>query len=498
MKRLSVHLEYLPPDRQVGQRSDSSVSLPIKVVDAEGILLAETVAASNRRTDLALPDHYNRVFVRLVWPSGRTETQAVNLSEQHTTDVTFSESPVVQNGWVSWAIPRLNPRSQLVGGDRPNKTNIGQHDKVWLRLWRFESSDWNSTAIVASNSRRSDAARQIDLLLGRSPHMLQIGGSSVPWRLVSLPPAGRCRVLITPNESEGPRSDALKVVITGFRSDAETLLEFLVRDSIRDATTMAESTSIATELISEKFRDPLAAVAGGYYLLRLERWEEIPLSWWENLTNHFAWIPDTSILHCVRLLRAGLQSPDAERRALSLFKLSLDRGWPVYEEGLHLLLEAGSLLRKIAAAKDDVRYFARVDTLAMAKSWAGSALSFYGPEPEKPSAIQWVGTPRARRRHRLAGRQWQDRLTGFQNKALGEHQDLTISGKIRQLSSSEFSEEFARKPRGRGAGPDSMSLPSPIDRGLRSVEQRAVADRMAEAEKAKSRRDWILLGDIGG
>ena len=83
-------------------------------------------------------------------------------------------------------------------------------------------------------------------------------------------------------------------------------------------------------------------------------------------------------------------------------------------------------------------------------------------------------------------------MTGFQNMALGEHQDLTMSGKIRQSSSSEFTEEFARKPRGPGAGPDSMSLPSPIDRGLRSVAQHAVPDRMAEAEKAKSRRDWIL------
>jgi hypothetical protein len=497
MKTLRVRLDYQQPDQQLGQAGQAGVALPLKVVDVQGTILVEAVALSSEPTDIELTGDYHRVFVRLAWPSGRTETQVVNLSAQPISEVKFSDSGFSRNEWLSWAVPRLNPRSQLAERDRPISLDIRPYTKVWLRLWRFENSGWSSMPMAANNPKRNDVARQIDLVLEAYPHMLQIGGSNVPWRLVSLPAAGRCRVLLTPNESVDPRADALKVVITGFRNDAETLLEFLARDSIRAATTMAKSETIASELFAEKFRDPLAAVAAGYYLLRVERWEQIPLSWWANLSKHFAWIPDTSILHSVRLLRAGLSGTEAQRQALNLFKLSLDRGWPVYEEGLHLLLEAGSLLRNIAA-QGDAPYFARVDTLATAKSWAGAALSFYGLEPSKPSAVLWVGMPKARRRHRLASHEWKDRLTNLESTESREHRGLTTPSTIRQLRSSSFAEEFARKPQGRVVESSSSRSPRTNEMILPMGKVYVVIDRPAEAENASKRQDWILLGDIDG
>lgn len=42
-----------------------------------------------------------------------------------------------------------------------------------------------------------------------------------------------------------------------------------------------------------------------------------------------------------------------------------------------------------------------MQALGAAKAWAGAAASFYVRSPDAPSALQWVGMPRAPRRRRL-------------------------------------------------------------------------------------------------
>src|SRR4051794_23785564 len=118
MKTLRVRLDYLAPVQAVGHAAQTGIALPVKVVDAQGTILTEALAYSNEPTNIEFNGGYNRVFVRLAWPSGRTETQEVSLSEQQTSEVRFSDSHVSPNDWLSWAVPRLNPRTQLAGRDR--------------------------------------------------------------------------------------------------------------------------------------------------------------------------------------------------------------------------------------------------------------------------------------------------------------------------------------------------------------------------------------------
>lgn len=499
MRTLSVHLDYhMSTNAQFQRGSSQGIALPVKVLDAQGTVLADGVASLYRPEEFQIPDAYETVFVRLIWPSGKTETQKVVLSAPGNNELTFSDAEIARNEWSAWAIPRLNLHTPLTSADRPSKLNIGQYAKVWLRVWRLENSHWNSIPMTPSMQYKSNIARQIDMELERMPHLLQIGGSDVPWRFVALPGGGPCRVLLTPNNSKDPRADPLKVVVTSFRTDAETLLEFLARDSVRDANTMAGSDAMALELFEEKFNDPIAAVAGAYYLLRIENWERVPLSWWDNLSSNFNWIPDTAILHCVRLLRAGLGDEGAQTNALDLFKVCLDRGWPVYEEGLQLLQEAGSLLRHIAK-REDAGYFAQVETLATAKTWAGAALSFYGREPGKPSAVLWVGMPNAPRRRRLANPDWGRDLIEKSLKSVGDKQRPTAAALSRQMSSLLFAQEFA---------PKKVTQLKKSSRPVSSIysEQRLEAASNFAADSAKpkvttikeaSSNDWMLLGDIG-
>jgi hypothetical protein len=402
MKQLSVSFAYSSTDfRPMGSSQGSPLALPLLVMDADGGVIADGVASSVRLAQFDIPDALATVFVRLTWPSGRTQTQRADFGTAERANIQFSDGDIAQHEWSAWAIPRLNVRSSLARRDAPAGPGIAEYDRVWLRLWQRVDGEWQHSRVQPREAYGSKTAKQLELELDATPTLLQIGSSKVPWRLVSLPTGGSCRVLLTPGDSADPRADPLKVLTTGFRSDAETLLEFLVRDELRAATALYDFQPLATRLLAEKTDDPLSAVVGAYFLLRTNGWNRIPDYWFENLWQLFPQIPDTAIIRCVVKLRAGLANDDAVTEARALVVESLDRGMPVYAEGLALLKEAASLLRpergepRVGRSRDG---FDAIDRLSAASAWAGSAFSFYGKSPADPDPVKFVGMPRAPRR----------------------------------------------------------------------------------------------------
>jgi hypothetical protein len=411
MKHLEVILSYGTADSR--SAPGANLALPVRALDTDGSVLADGVASVLTPAVLDLPDATQIAFVRLTWPSGRTETQRAAFGPDSSQQrVTFADSRIYRNEWSAWAVPKLNPRSPLMmsRGEETLNLDLNRFRRTWLRLWKFVAGSWTREQLAPQMSYRSDAAWQIDLILDSAPWMLQIGGSNVTWRFVSLPGGGPARVLMTPKDSTDPRADALKVIVTSFRTDAETLLEFLSRDAMRAAETLADSAALARRLFSDKFTDPVSALAGAYYLLRRDDWSRVPLRWFENLSTSFPWLPDAAVIHCIRLLRAGMRTDDEREEARSLLARSLECGWPAYAEGISLLEEAAGLLSEPMTGKREL--LDRVRDLGAAKSWAGAAASFYGRAPDKPSPLQWVGMPWAprRRRHHRALQEGQPRV----------------------------------------------------------------------------------------
>lgn len=400
MKRLSISLAYTTTDFGGRRDQEAGLALPVKALDADGSVLAEGAASVGRVVRLDVPDSADMAFVRLTWPSGHSETQRVDLRASSQASVTFSDSRIAPTEWSAWAIPKLNPRTPLARASGDVDLGLDRFARVWLRLWKFEQGAWVQEKLSPDARYRNGAAWQIDLSLSAKPWLLQIGGSQVTWRFVALPGGGPARVLITPKDSNDPRADELKVIVTSFRADAETLLEFLARDAMRAADALANSAALATHLFAEKFSDPLSAVAGAYYLLRGEGWNRFPLRWFENLSEHFEWLPDAAIVHCIRLLRGGPEGWKSRREPHELFVRSLNRGWPVYSEGVALLQEAALSLRGTYGLSDPMP-FKRSQAIGAAKAWAGSAASFYGRSPDEPSMLQWVSMPKTPRRRRL-------------------------------------------------------------------------------------------------
>jgi hypothetical protein len=367
------------------------IVLPFRVLDSEGTLLAEGAARSSDPQSISVPaDQAEPLFVRLTWPSGRTETKRVAGTDR----VDFDDDDIAGSAWATWAVPRLNPESRLVDTAVAKSVlqtaRIPPHDDNWMRLWRFDNGRWNEARIVTTDRRRDADALQIGLQLGEAGWCLQVGGPRVPWLNVVLPGSGACRVLVTPNDSSNPTALPLKVIVTGFRADAEMLMEFLTRDSIRAAKSVAEYSQLATNLVGGKYADPIAAAAGAYFLLRTRGWNSIPGWWLDNLSNDFPWLVDGALIRCVMLLRSG-EGEVSSSKARDHLARAFERGLPVFAEASALLQEARGLLVKRNKADRELR--AKIEGLVAAEAWAGAAFGLLGERPDRPSPEKVYGTP---------------------------------------------------------------------------------------------------------
>lgn len=414
MKNLEVTLDYSTTDSSLssqGQDKSLSTPFPFRVVDAHGGLVAEGAVNSHqsKRIQFSDPGNNSVLFVRLVWPNGRSSTQVANFDRLSGASVRFSDETVGADDWAKWAAPRIASRTTRAQLDRAGESVISRFKNVWLRLWTNTGSEWKMVDGLPRERREENStARQFDLLLGEGSHLLQIGGAQVPWVFVSLPGKTPCRVFLTPNESSDPRSLPLKVVVTSFRPEAETIVEFLSRDALRAAESVGQFAPVATKLLEAKFEDAISAFAGAYYLLRIGGWKDTPVSWFDNLYNFFKWSSDAALIRCVLTLRKGLTQRSDTEKALQQLYRSMDGGLPLFEEGHRLLLEACALLRGVlfppegqgtnsglipARPLDYAPLLGRCEALAAARAWTGPAFSFFGSVPDQPSALRLKGAP---------------------------------------------------------------------------------------------------------
>ena len=86
----------------------------------------------------------------------------------------------------------------------------------------------------------------------------------------------------------------------------------------------------AESMLMSKMRDPMAAVLGGYALLRLNELERLH-DWPDNLAAWFEWLPDGSVIAGELAARQGRDEDAAAHMATAA-----RRGVPVLSEGLSL------------------------------------------------------------------------------------------------------------------------------------------------------------------
>jgi len=143
-----------------------------------------------------------------------------------------------------------------------------------------------------------------------------------------------------------------------------SLIEHLTRRDVMSSSEISQSArGQATTMLYEKEGNPFAAAAGAY-LLALGRAElGSRRDWMANLTNWFDWLPDGPIAYGWVSLRQGKSGSQHWVEGRKLMLLACSRGLPYFTVGLHLLVEALTLLSMADPSDHEVR-----DALAAARA----------------------------------------------------------------------------------------------------------------------------------
>lgn len=412
MKSLEVALDYGSMDASVqGQfapETGASAPFPFRVMDMHGGLLAEGAVNSQQSTRVLFEDPMGNevLFVRLLWPNGSASTQVAHYGRGAGASVQFSGAELGGAAWAKWATPRLGQSGGLTRSS-PASRRIDRLKYVWLRLWSHHPEGWRvREGIPSLRTERGEDARQIDLQLSAGAHLLQLGGAQMPWVFVALPGDGPCRVLLTPNPAVDPKTLPLKIVVTSFRPEAESIAEFLSRDALRAADLVGHFGPVAQRLLHGKVNDSISAIVGAYYLLRVGRWKDTPADWFQNLYEWYPWSADAALIKCALTVRRGLATPSSVRAAFIELTQVFERGVPLFEEAHRLMIEVHSILRSAAASmgapdtSPDPRasegtevLFRKCESFANARAWTGPSFSYFGHVPGEPSAKRLRGAP---------------------------------------------------------------------------------------------------------
>ena len=375
-------------------KDEKLFTLAIEVHASDGTLLKEGVASPRDPLTVTLPKQ-PRVHLLTRLPGGEQLQRSVDIPERASTVIVDMLSTVGSpHEWLKWAsslrdLGHLMPEGAPGSASSPDvdardvRTTIGG---VWALLWEFRGNEWIPSKLKPASTNKDRGMRQIEFMLPKRAHLLQVGGESVSWRLVSLPSGGAARVAFT--DSQPGVEDTVQITIGRQTPGEEVVMSYLTRGALPEAMQLEALWQPAEKLLRKKDADAIGAAAGAYVMLRIGRLEERN-EWAQRLVDVATWMSDGPIIAAAVALR--LDPPD---RALARRRVSqaLHRGLPVFGMGLELLVETMTRLHR---GKEEERGF-RDAFLAMqgylqARASRHAYLSFFGETPTRPSSSQLRG-----------------------------------------------------------------------------------------------------------
>jgi hypothetical protein len=285
-------------------------------------------------------------------------------------------------------------KSGPVGGGR-SFTEPG-FQSLWVRLWARIDGVWGVSSWPDAVTYWDDDAVVYVFPTDRRPHMLQIGGPRIPWRMVSLPAADKLEVTVQPAGDEHTPNVTLTVATDD--NLAEATLGYLTVGAVTHAGLISDQAA----LLYSKTENPAGAAVGGYFLLRTSSLERLH-NWPRNLANWMQWMPDGALIHAWQLIREQQESPEPAPACLDEARESLlvtvERGLPVYTEGLRLLVSGLKLFDFQAEGADpEIRdALDRIRPFVAAADLTQPTTSFLGSGPSVASTAPAYGLPRSRR-----------------------------------------------------------------------------------------------------
>lgn len=386
----------------VSVRVGPNQALPIEIYTPEGSLIDSGAVSSNQSKLFDLPMRQNgdddrifeRVYVFAKLPGGATIQEVADLDVwggKVVLDVAKS-SPYE---WLEWVTP-FRSLSHLSNKNIQETTGLSIYQsrrigKVWATLWEFREKSWGAKNVNFERLKGDRGVLQLTLDVPCCPHLLQLGGEELSWRMISLPPGKRVNIALTPRMHE-TRGDALDITVGQEQRENELIMSYLSQGCLPEVTKLAELMEISDRLLFDKFNDPISAVAGGYVLLKTNKLEERE-SWLDNLNSHFPYIADIKILKAALAReKEGILEKDIRQMLLD----SMEVGLPIFSLGITLLHDGMAAMHRGA---DETRNFHRaflaVQAYVRAGFSKGAYFAFYGKSPAEPLWIPIYGTEQA-------------------------------------------------------------------------------------------------------
>lgn len=155
---------------------------------------------------------------------------------------------------------------------------------------------------------------------------------------------------IREGKSDNQWSASLKLMDPVYGS----LVEYLTRRDLFSSLSISESErGKATTALYKKVGNPFSAAAAAYMFALTGREESRHYSWMEALSSRYTWLPDGAIALGWITLREGQSDLIAWEKAKKLFSLACSRGLPYYTVGLHILVDALTLLKRLDPDDDE-------------------------------------------------------------------------------------------------------------------------------------------------
>ncbi|MBK5204701.1 MAG: hypothetical protein JJD98_04615 [Polaromonas sp.] len=382
-----------------GQREDARLlTLPFEVFSPGGRLLGEGTASPDGSATLELPEWDRggadwtapeRVHVLASLPNGTSIQQTAELFHGRG-EVTLQAGQESPHEWLQWVTPFHSLSHLQSGSGTSAAASEGLHrriGKVWMTLWALQDGRWVAKGVDAIEWQRDNGIQQFAINVPFSPHLLQIGGEEVAWRLVSLPPGGPVRVALTRSATD--EGDAIDVTVGRRNPDNELIMSYLARGAVSEAGKLAEAWHAADLMLYEKRRDPVSAAAGAYILLKIKRLQDRK-AWVDNLVEWFPYLADSAIVSAALALQRE-NANEAEIRAK--IQLALDRGLPIFAMGASILVETMAAVHR--GKRETKRFHAAylaAQAYARARCSRGAYFAFYGKSPAQPSWTPIYGT----------------------------------------------------------------------------------------------------------
>jgi hypothetical protein len=288
----------------------------------------------------------------------------------------------------------------------------------WLRVWRVERApdpgahaSFRPTALpvmplaypnVDDDAARftltpeREAVRWVEICArGHRPHVAVLPPGDRPVTIALTVPALRIDApSIHQNEDVG-------VIVSGIGEGPEALLRYFTSNNVDASRLLAErlgseivprGAQVAEEMLFHKAASPLAAAIGGYYLLRVNAFDQLH-DWPRNLDDWFPWFADGAVVRASQLL-ADPKEPDPITACERLVEATA-RGLPAVTEGVRLLRDGLTYFARIfpwrGRKRGDLLHEAAVRALSWltpyldAIDWRSPLTVFEGRSPLKPA-----------------------------------------------------------------------------------------------------------------